>query len=55
MPIYTYLCNDCHKTFDLTLSLLQHDRQKIQCPHCRSKNVEQEAAAFYAVTSKKSA
>jgi hypothetical protein len=26
----------------------------ISCPHCGSKNVEQEAAAFFAVTGKKS-
>jgi putative FmdB family regulatory protein len=55
MPVYDYVCNDCNKTFEQTLTLRQHDGQKIQCPHCGGKNVKQEAAAFYAVTSKKSA
>ncbi len=54
MPVYDYVCNDCHKNFELALTLREHD-QSIKCPHCGSKNVEQEAAAFYAVTSKKSA
>jgi hypothetical protein len=27
---------------------------RISCPHCGSKNVEQEAAAFFAVAGKKS-
>jgi endogenous inhibitor of DNA gyrase (YacG/DUF329 family) len=35
--------------------LREHDGNRVQCPHCGSRNVQQEAAAFYAVTSKKSA
>jgi len=54
MPVYDYLCNDCHKTFELALTLHEHDEDRIKCPHCGSKNVKQEAAAFFAVTSKKS-
>ncbi|PYX84133.1 MAG: FmdB family transcriptional regulator [Acidobacteria bacterium] len=54
MPVYDYTCSDCHKTFETVLTLSEHDRQQIKCPHCGSKNVEQEAAAFFAVTSKKS-
>jgi putative FmdB family regulatory protein len=54
MPVYDYVCNDCHKTFERTLTLREHDANQ-KCPHCGSKNIEQEAAAFYAVTSKKSA
>jgi putative FmdB family regulatory protein len=55
MPVYDYLCNDCRKSFELVLTLREHDDEKTRCPHCGSKKVEQEAAAFYAVTSKKSA
>jgi putative FmdB family regulatory protein len=54
MPVYDYLCGDCHQSFEQVLSLTEHDREGIQCPYCGSKNVEQEAAAFYAVTSRKS-
>lgn len=55
MPVYDYVCNDCRKNFEQTLSLREHDGNKMQCPHCGSKNVAQQAAAFYARTSKKSA
>ena len=55
MPVYDYHCKDCHKTFEQTLTLHEHDSNQIRCPRCGSKNVEQNAAAFYAVTSKKSA
>jgi len=53
MPVYDYVCNDCQKTFELVLSLKEHDTE-IKCPKCGSKNVEQEVTAFYTVTGKKS-
>lgn len=53
MPVYDYLCNDCHKEFELVLTLHEHDKP-VKCPHCGGKNVEQAAVAFFAVTSKKS-
>jgi len=54
MPVYDYICNDCHKEFEKVLTLKQHDHEQVRCPHCGSKNVEQEAKAFFAVTSRKS-
>jgi hypothetical protein len=54
MPVYDYIYNDWQKVFETVLTLEEHDQEKIGCPHYGSKNVEQEAAAFYAVTSKKS-
>jgi putative FmdB family regulatory protein len=54
MPVYDYLCKDCHKTFEKVLTLAEYDKQKVKCPGCGSKNVEQEVSRFFAVTSKKS-
>jgi putative FmdB family regulatory protein len=54
MPVYDYVCKDCQKSFELILTLGEHDKGDIRCPKCGSKNVEQDAIAFYAVTSKKS-
>ena len=54
MPIYDYVCKDCQKSFELVLTLREHDKSHITCPKCGSKNIEQDAVAFYAVTSKKS-
>jgi putative FmdB family regulatory protein len=53
MPVYDYVCNDCHKPFELVLTLQEHEKD-IKCPKCGSKNVEQEATAFFAVTGRKS-
>jgi putative FmdB family regulatory protein len=54
MPVYDYVCLDCHKPFETVLALNEHYKEKPKCPHCGSKNVEQEVATFFAVTSKKS-
>ena len=53
MPVYDYVCKDCHQPFELVLTLKEHETQ-IKCPKCGSSKVEQDAAAFYAVTSRKS-
>jgi putative FmdB family regulatory protein len=55
VPQYEFTCHACHKTFSRILTLAEHDKEKIACPKCGSKNVEQRWAGFYAVTSKKSA
>lgn len=54
MPLYEYVCKDCHKTFELALTLQEHEKGTVQCPKCGSKKVEQEPATFFAVTSRKS-
>jgi putative FmdB family regulatory protein len=54
MPVYDYVCLDCHKPFETVLTLNEHDHENPKCPKCGSTQVEQEAAAFFAVTSKKS-
>jgi putative FmdB family regulatory protein len=54
MPQYNFLCRACNKEFSKILTIAEHEKNKIACPHCESKDVEQRWAAFYAVTSKKS-
>jgi putative FmdB family regulatory protein len=53
MPVYDYICNDCKKSFETVLTLMEYDKERICCPRCGSKNVEQEAAEFFAVTARK--
>jgi putative FmdB family regulatory protein len=54
MPTYEYACKECKKTFTLTMTLGEHEKARVACPKCKSKKVEQQFAAFFAVTSKKS-
>ena len=55
MPQYEFFCNACKKTFSKILTIAEHGKEKIACPHCSSKNIEQRWSAFSAITSKKSA
>ena len=55
MPQYEFLCKDCKKPFSKILTISACDKEKIVCPECGSRNVEQQLSPFYAVTSKKSA
>jgi putative FmdB family regulatory protein len=54
MPQYTFLCRACKKEFSKVLKLAEYEQGGIVCPRCKSKDIEQRWAAFYAVTSKKS-
>jgi putative FmdB family regulatory protein len=55
MPHYEFLCKGCMKTFSKILTIARHDQEKVACPYCGSKNVDQRWSSFSAVTSKKSA
>jgi putative FmdB family regulatory protein len=55
MPHYEFFCHGCKKAFSKILTIVRHDKEKIACPYCGSKNVEQRWSAFSAITSKKSA
>jgi len=46
--------HDCQKPFEATLTLTEYEKGNVACPTCGAKHVHQEAAAFFAVTSKKS-
>jgi len=54
MPSYEYACNECKKTFTLTMTIAEHDKKKVACPKCKGRKVEQHFGSFFAVTSKKS-
>jgi putative FmdB family regulatory protein len=54
MPHYEYLCTQCNKKFSVVLTIEEHEKGKVKCPKCGGTKVEQQWAAFYATTSKKS-
>ncbi len=55
MPVYEYFCEACEEEFEAVLTLKEHDHEEeIACPNCGSHKVHQVAAAFTAVTSRKS-
>jgi putative FmdB family regulatory protein len=54
MPHYVFLCKSCNKEFTRILPISELEKSDIKCPHCGSQKVQQQVAAFSAVTSKKS-
>ena len=54
MPTYEYRCEKCQVVFEIVQSMAEHERGKVVCPHCQSKQVVQQFSRFFAKTSKKS-
>lgn len=54
MPLYEFACLDCGKEFTVVLSVREHDRKTVTCPHCKSKLVEQLVTTCEVVTARKS-
>jgi putative FmdB family regulatory protein len=54
MPHYEYHCEKCNHECEKLLTLKEHETEKVTCPKCGSTETVQLAAAFFAVTSRKS-
>jgi putative FmdB family regulatory protein len=54
MPTYEYRCEKCQAIFEIVQSMAEHERGKVVCPHCQSKQIVQQFSSFFAKTSKKS-
>jgi putative FmdB family regulatory protein len=52
MPTYEYLCKACKKEFSLIQSFSEHEKGKVACPKCKSKQVKQLISLFMAKTSR---
>jgi putative FmdB family regulatory protein len=50
MPIFEYICKDCHHEFEA----LVFGKQKAECPKCQSKKLEPQLSVF-AVSAKSGA
>ena len=40
MPTYQYICQDCHKRFEIFLTYQEYGEQAVHCPRCDSENVQ---------------
>jgi putative FmdB family regulatory protein len=40
MPLYEYICKKCQHKFSEVMSVKQHDTKKVQCPKCKSTELE---------------
>lgn len=54
MPTYEYECAKCHHQFSRVMSMGDHDKEKVRCPKCNSKEVKHMVEPVFVTTSKKS-
>ena len=54
MPAYDYRCEKCGKKTSLTMTIAEHGKRKVRCPHCKSTRMQQAITAFFTQTKKKS-
>ncbi len=54
MPLYEYICRKCDNKFSEVLTIKEHEEKKVQCPKCKSEDVEHVIEPFFAKTEKKS-
>ncbi len=40
MPNYAYRCMDCKKRFEIFLTYREYGKRVVECPHCKSQNVQ---------------
>ncbi len=53
MPLYEYVCRKCQKKFAEVLSVEEHETKKIECPSCKSREVDKVIEPFFARTTSK--
>jgi len=54
MPVYEYICKECHKEFSEVLTVKEHDTKKVRCPKCQSTEVEKVIEQVTVLCSRKS-
>ena len=54
MPLYEYLCKKCGQLFAFTMTVSEHEKKRVQCPHCNGTEIVSQFQSFFAKTSRKS-
>ena len=49
MPIYEYLCQDCHQSFEMIRAMQEADNP-LECIHCHSRHVKRQLSLFNAAS-----
>ena len=53
MPLYEYICKKCQKKFGEVLTIKEHESKKVECPKCKSTDLEKVIEPFFAKTASK--
>jgi len=53
MPLYEYVCRECHERFGEVLTIKEHETKEPRCPKCQSTDLEKVIEPFFAKTASK--
>jgi putative FmdB family regulatory protein len=53
MPLYEYVCRNCHHHFSEVLTIEENDTKKPQCPKCKSTDLQKIIEPFFPKTTSK--
>lgn len=53
MPLYEYICKNCHIKFSEVLTIKEHETKLLKCPNCKSEDLEKVIEPFFAKTASK--
>jgi putative FmdB family regulatory protein len=53
MPEYEFECKMCGHQFSRVMTIDQHDKEKVRCPKCDSKDVKHVIEASFVTTDRK--
>ena len=54
MPRYEFVCENCHKPFELIMTISERAKGEVKCPKCKGSKVLPQLGGFMVQTSKKS-
>ena len=54
MPRYEFVCENCHKPFELIMTTSERAKGEVKCPKCKGSKVMPQLGGFMVQTSKKS-
>jgi putative FmdB family regulatory protein len=47
MPLYEYLCKKCGQSFAFTMTISEHEKKRVQCPHCNGTEIVPQFQSFF--------
>lgn len=53
MPLYEYICKNCHHKFDEVMTVHERETKEVHCPHCESPRVEKVIEPVTVITGSK--
>ena len=54
MPLYEYFCETCQKEVAVAMTISEHGKRPVACPHCGGSQMRPLVSTIFTQTSRKS-